>query len=349
MTPRPLVSIIILNYNGLKFLPRCLASLAGTEYTPTELIVADNGSTDGSLEYLRREFPQVRIVDFGQNWGYSGAYNRAVPESNGKYVVLLNFDVEVEPDWLSSAISILESDSGIAAAQPKLKQYQNHQNFEYSGGSGGYLDAYGFPFVRGRLFDTIEEDRGQYDDSREIFWATGAALVIRKDAYLASGGLDEDFFMHMEELDLCWRLWLTGHKIVVAPPGTVYHWAGAALSADRIRKMYLNHRNSLAMLIKNYGLSRLLRRLPVRILLDWIAVCASPLNGEAKRSLAILWAHAHVLLSLPKLLVKRTRVQRMRKVSDDALDHVILPLSIVHRYYVRKQTVFSQILGSREV
>jgi len=349
MTPRPLVSIIILNYNGLKFLPRCLSSLAATEYAPTELIVADNGSTDGSLDYLRTEYPQVKIIEFGANWGYSGAYNRAIPQVSGKYCVLLNFDVEVEPNWLSSSIEILEQDPKIAAAQPKLKQYQNHTMFEYSGGAGGYLDAYGFPFVRGRIFDTIEEDRGQYEDVREIFWATGAALVVRTDAYAKAGGLDEDFFMHMEELDLCWRLWLTGHKIVVAPQGTVYHWAGAALSADRIRKMYLNHRNSLAMLIKNYSMGRLLRRLPVRILLDWIALAVSPLKGEPKRSVAIVWAHCHCLLTLPHLLRKRAKVQRIRQVDDAALDHVILPLSIVRRYHFEKQTTFSQIIGTREI
>ncbi len=343
MTPRPLVSIIILNFNGLKFLPRCLDSLTATAYGPTEIVVADNGSTDGSLAYIRDQFPNVRIIEFGENWGYSGAYNRVIPLADGKYCVLLNFDVEVEPNWLTEAIEAMEADPLIAAAQPKLKQYQDHNKFEYSGGSGGFLDAYGFPFVRGRLFDSTEPDLGQYDDSCEILWATGASLIVRRDTYLASGGLDEDFFMHMEEIDFCWRLWLTGHRIVVAPTGTVYHWAGAALSADRVRKMYLNHRNSLAMMIKNYGWANLLKRLPVRILLDWVALLVSPLKREPKRSIAIIWAHFYVLFNLPRMLMKRRKVQATRVVRDSDLDHVILPFSIVYRYYLKKQTTYSQL------
>lgn len=320
-----------------------MESLGRTDYEPFEIVVADNGSNDGSLDYLREQYPQIRILEFGGNLGYSGAYNRAIPEVQGKYCVLLNFDVEVEPNWLAKAVEVLETDGRIAAAQPKLKQYQDHNRFEYSGGSGGFLDAYGFPLVRGRVFDSTEVDSGQYDDSCEIFWATGAALILRRDAYLKVGGLDEDFFMHMEELDLCWRLWLTGHRIVVAPPGVVYHWAGAALSSDRIRKMYLNHRNSLAMMIKNYSMFNLLCRLPIRILLDWVAMAASPFKKEPKRSAAIIWAHFHVLLNLPKILAKRRKIQSMRIIEDSELRHVILPLSIVYRYYVKNQTKFSQL------
>lgn len=343
MPPRPLVSIIILNYNGLEFLPKCLTSLSRTEYGPTEIIVADNGSKDGSLGYIREHFPDVQIIEFAANWGYSGAYNRVIPGVSGKYCVLLNFDVEVEPHWLTQAIEIMESDPKVAACQPKLKAYQDHSRFEYSGGSGGYIDAFGYPFVRGRLFHTTEVDKGQYDDVRDVFWATGAALIMRKEAFIEAKGLDEDFFMHMEELDLCWRLWLTGHTIKVAPAGSVFHWAGAALSADRIRKMYLNHRNSLAMLMKNYSAARLLIRLPVRILLDWIAIFASPLQGEAKRSLAIIWAHAYVLIHLPSIWTKRRKIQAMRKVRDEALDHVITSFSVVHRYFLKKQTTYSQL------
>ncbi|MCB9366581.1 MAG: glycosyltransferase family 2 protein [Calditrichaeota bacterium] len=343
MTPRPLVSVIILNYNGLEFLPRCLESLSRTAYRPFEIVVVDNCSRDGSLDYLRRDFPDVRIIEYGENLGYSGAYNRSVPEASGEYCVLLNFDVEVEPEWLTEAIGILERDQTVAAVQPKLKSYQDHGKFEYSGGAGGFIDAYGYPFVRGRVFETIETDSGQYDDSREIFWATGAALVLRKSDFVEAGGLDEDFFMHMEELDFCWRLWLGGKRVMVAPSGTVYHWAGAALSADRIRKMYLNHRNSLAMILKNYGAVRLLKHLPVRIALDWIAVLTSPLKREPKRSAAILWAHWYLLWNLPSILRKRRRVQKSRRVRDQELDHVVLPFSVVYRYYFKKQTTFSNL------
>jgi GT2 family glycosyltransferase len=306
-------------------------------------VVADNLSTDGSLDYLRASWPDVQILELGENRGYSGAYNRAVPKARGEYCVLLNFDVEVEPNWLDQPVEILVSHPDVAAVQPKLKAYQRHEQFEYSGGSGGFIDAYGYPYVRGRVFDSIETDRGQYDEPVEIFWATGAALVMRKESFVRAGGLDESFFMHMEELDLCWRLWLTGSKVMVAPRGTVYHWAGAALSADRFLKMYLNHRNSLAMLFKNYRIGNLLVRLSVRWFLDWVGILSSPLRGEPKRSAAILAAHAHFLWNLPRLIAKRRQVQAMRKVSDGELNHVILPFSLVWRYFVKKQKTFSQL------
>ncbi len=267
---RPSVSVMILNYNGLGFLPRCLETLQQTTYSPHEIVVVDNNSTDGSLAYLREHYPRVKLIAFQENLGYSRAYNAAVPQVASEFVVLLNFDVEVEPGWLDQAMEMLIREPRLAAVQPKLKALQKREFFEYSGGSGGYIDRYGYPFVRGRIFDSIERDDGQYPDSVPIFWATGAAFVTRRAAFLEAGQLDGDFFMHMEELDLCWRYWLTGWQIKVAPEGTVYHHAGAALSADRFHKMYYNHRNGLAMVIKNYGLANLLRYLPVRCLLDCV-------------------------------------------------------------------------------
>lgn len=343
----PVVSVIILNYNGLKFLPRCLESLRKTTYSPLEIFVVDNDSTDSSLEYLREHHPDVKLIPIKENLGYSGAYNHSVPLTHGKYSVLLNFDVEVEPSWLDQAIELLEADEHLAAVQPKLKAYQDHSKFEYSGGSGGYIDAFGFPFVRGRLFDVIEQDTGQYEDVVPIFWATGAAYVVRKSAFEEAGGLDRDFFMHMEELDLCWRFWLTGKRIKVAPKGIVYHYAGAALSADSYLKMYLNHRNSLAMMLKNYGCSSLLKRIPIRLLLDWITILASPLRGEGKRSRAVLAAHWYILTHLTSIYRKRRRVQRMRTVRDEELGHVIMPFCLVWRFYLKKQKVFSDLAVNR--
>jgi GT2 family glycosyltransferase len=343
----PAVSVIILNYNGLDFLPRCMESLRKTSYSPLEIIVVDNNSTDTSLEYLREYHPDVRIIPILENLGYSGAYNVAVPLVDSKYIVLLNFDVEVEAEWLSQAIELLEADENLAAVQPKLKAYQNHRNFEYSGGSGGFIDAYGFPFVRGRVFDEIEEDNGQYEDAVPIFWATGAAFVTRKSDFEAVGGLDHDFFMHMEELDLCWRYWLTGREIRVAPRGTVYHFAGAALSADSYRKMYYNHRNSLAMMMKNYERANLLKRLPIRFLLDWITILISPLRGENNRTFAVLAAHWYIFTHLPSIRRKRRKVQQMRTVSDIELNHVIMPFCLVWRYYLKKQKVFSDLAVNR--
>lgn len=343
----PVVSVIILNYNGLKFLPRCLESLRKTTYSPLEIVVVDNDSTDSSLEYLREHHPDVKLIPIKENLGYSGAYNYAVPLVDCKYCVLLNFDVEVEPNWLNQAIELLEADDSLAAAQPKLKAYQNHAKFEYSGGSGGFIDSFGFPFVRGRLFDVVEEDAGQYEDVVPIFWATGAAFIVRKSAFEEVGGLDQDFFMHMEELDLCWRFWLTGRKLKVAPQGIVYHYAGAALSAESYFKMYLNHRNSLAMMLKNYSCSNLLKRMPIRLFLDWITILLSPLRRESKRSRAVLAAHWYILTHLSAIHRKRRQVQRMRTVADKDLKHVIMPFCLVWRFYLKKQKVFSDLVVSQ--
>lgn len=342
---RPTVSVIVLNYNGLDFLPRCLETLHKTSYTPLELVVVDNNSTDGSLAYLRRNHPGVRIIAFSENLGYSGAYNAAIEQVASEYVVLLNFDVEVEAGWLDQPMDLFFSEPRLAAVQPKLRALQNHSRFEYAGGSGGFLDRYGYPFLRGRVFDTLEEDHGQYDDVASIFWATGAALITRRESYVKAGKLDADFFLHMEEIDLCWRYRLLGWDVKVAPKGVVYHFSGAALSAERFHKIYYNHRNSLVMLFKNYGFLRLLRFLPVRWLLDGVTVVTSVFRKEPQRSAAVLAAYGHILLHLPRLISKRRQVQRMRSVSDRDLDGVIYPGSLVWRYFVRKQRTFSQLLA----
>lgn len=345
-TSRPLVSVIILNYNGLKFLPRCLETLWQTTYSPHEIVVVDNSSTDDSLTYLRKHHPDVRIISTGGNLGFSRAYNFVVPQISGKYIVLLNFDVEVEPDWLDEAIAVLEREPQVAAVQPKLKRLQDRRFFEYAGGSGGYIDRYGYPFVRGRIFDSVEEDHGQYDDIRPVFWATGAAFITRKADYEDAGGLDGDFFMHMEELDLCWRFWLFGRQVKVVPQGTVYHYSGAALAADRVRKMYYNHRNGLIMLLKNYSAASLWRNLPMRIALDWMTILESLASLKPKRALAVCAAHAYCLLHLLQIWRKRRQVQTRRTVRDQDLAHVIFPRSIVRRYFLRKQITYSQITAS---
>jgi hypothetical protein len=327
----------------LAFLPRCLETLQKTKYSPLELVVVDNRSTDGSVDYLRRSCPGVRLVESNENLGYAGAYNAAVPQAAGEIVVLLNFDVEVEPGWLDQAVELLTAEPRVAAVQPKLRSLQQRDFFEYSGGSGGYIDRHGYPFVRGRLFEAIEPDTGQYDDVVPIFWAAGAAFVTRKSAFIEAGGLDADFFMHMEELDLCWRYWLMGHEVKVAPRGVVFHWAGAALSADRFHKMYFNHRNGLVMMLKNYGLKSLLRNLPGRLALDWVTVVTSLFRGEAKRSGAVLAAHAYTLCRLPSIVAKRRRVQRLRRVPDRELSRVIYPHSIVWRHFIRKRSTYTQL------
>ncbi|MBU0509584.1 glycosyltransferase family 2 protein [bacterium] len=327
----------------MRFLPRCLETLQNTSYSPLELVVVDNNSHDGSLEYLRQHYPQIKLIELDENLGYSGAYNIAIPQTRGEFVVLLNFDVEVEADWLNQPIELLTREPRLAAVQPKLKSLQNRGMFEYSGGSGGFIDRYGYPFVRGRLFDTIEPDTGQYEDVRPIFWASGAAFITRRSAYMEAGGLDDDFFLHMEELDLCWRYWLLEWEVKVAPAGCVFHYAGAALAAERYHKMYYNHRNGLVMLLKNYDGTRLARFLPVRLLLDWVTVGMGLIRGQFKRAGAVMAAHAYVLWHLPTILAKRRRVQRMRRASDRELGRVIWPGSVVWRYFAKKQRTFSQL------
>jgi GT2 family glycosyltransferase len=344
---QPLVSIIILNYNGLDFLPDCLESLRKTSYPRTELIVVDNSSRDGSLEYLRTHHPEVRLFPLTENFGFSAAYNAVIPQANGEVVVLLNFDVEVEPDWLNQAIEVLSSDPSVAAVQPKLRSLQRREQFEYSGGSGGFIDRYGYPFVRGRVFDFLEADHGQYDSVTPIFWASGAACVIRRSLYDKSGGLDSDFFLHMEELDLCWRFWLMGYSVMAAPSGVVYHYAGAALSAERFAKMYFNHRNGLVMMLKNYSWKSLGKYLPVRFMLDLVTLLVSPFRGEGKRSLAVFAAYSHILFHLPRIMRKRRVVQRLRTRDDSTLSHVVMPFSIVRRCYLQKQRTFSQLVSAR--
>jgi GT2 family glycosyltransferase len=339
----PLVSIIILNYNGLTFLPRCLATLAATRYRPLELLVVDNASKDGSLNYIRKNFPEVRTIPFQTNWGYSGAYNRAITSASGEILVLLNFDIEVEPDWLDQPLALFAKDARLGACQPKLRALKERHRFEYAGACGGFMDRYGYPFTRGRVFDVLEADTGQYDDVRECFWATGAALIIRKDAYLEVGGLDDTFFLHMEEIDLCWRLHLRGWKVCVAPQGIVYHYSGAALSSERFLKIYYNQRNSLMMLMKNYGFRRLLPFLGGRVLFDLVTLVSSPLRREPKRSVAVIAAYLWILTHLWPLLKKRQQVQRLRSLPDRQALKNILSKSLVIAYFLKKKRTFKDL------
>lgn len=327
-------------------MPACLASLAKTRYQPTEICVVDNLSKDGSLDYLKTNHPSVRLFALSENLGYSGAYNRVMPAVSGEFVVLLNFDTEVEPNWLDQAIELFQSNSRIAAVQPKLRALQRKEFFEYAGASGGFIDRYGYPFARGRIMAELEQDSGQYDDARPVHWASGAALIVRRSTYLECGGLDDDFFLHMEELDLCWRYWLFGYECWVAPLGVVYHFSGAALSAERLAKMYYNHRNSLVMMIKNYGARRLLCYFPVRMLLDFLTMLAAPLRKEPKRSWAIVMAYGYLLRNIFHIFSKRKHVQSRRTVADSKLDAVIFPGSLLWQVYLKKHSTFRQIISA---
>ncbi|MDZ7693908.1 MAG: glycosyltransferase family 2 protein [Balneolaceae bacterium] len=244
-------SIIIVSWNALQHLKIFLPSVAKTQYREMEIILADNASDDGSAEWVAAHYPEVKIVTFDQNYGYCGGNNRGARHAAGEILVFLNNDVEVEPDWIGHLDDCFREHPEAAAIQPKMRSYSNPAEFEYAGAAGGFIDKYGYPFCRGRVFDTVEKDTGQYDASSEIFWASGAALAIRKKQFEAIGGFDEDFKFHMEEIDLCWQLWNRGHSVRYCPQSVVYHLGGGSMPMGSPRKVYYNYRNNLKMLWKN--------------------------------------------------------------------------------------------------
>ena len=265
------IAIVILNWNGAGMLGRYLSSVVNYSRDEAAIYVADNGSTDESLELLHRTFPQVKTIVLGQNFGFAEGYNRALREVEAEYYVLLNSDVEVTHHWLTPLTEFMDTHADVAACQPKLLSAADHDQFEYAGASGGFIDRYGYPFCRGRIFDTVERDDGQYDYEMDILWASGAALMVRAADYWAAGGLDGRFFAHNEEIDLCWRLRIRGRRIVCLPDSYVYHVGGGTLPKSNPMKTFLNFRNNLTMLYKclpDEELRRVMRR---RWWLDYLA------------------------------------------------------------------------------
>ena len=285
------ISVVILNWNGIgmlqKFLPSVVKYSQGKD---VEICVADNASTDGSVAYLEANFPDVRLIVLDKNYGFAEGYNRAFQHVEAEYVVLLNSDVEVTPHWLDSLVDYMDAHPEVAACQPKIRSERNKDSFEYAGAAGGYLDKYGYPFCRGRIFEVVEKDQGQYDTIQPIFWATGAALFIRLKDYREVGGLDGRFFAHMEEIDLCWRLRSRGRGIVCIPRSMVYHVGAATLKKENPRKTFLNFRNNLLMLYKNLPEKDLKSVMFVRGVLDRVAAVVFLLKGEKEAAKAVLQA-----------------------------------------------------------
>lgn len=286
------VAVIILNWNGEKLLREYLPSvIETTDSNIADVIVADNGSTDSSVELLRKEFPQVKLLEFSENYGFAEGYNRAIKATNYPYTVLLNSDVATTEGWINMLYDYMEANPNVGACQPKIRAYTNKTHFEYAGAAGGFIDRNGYPYCRGRIFDTVEEDKGQYDEVMPIFWATGAALMVRSQLYIDAGGLDKDFFAHMEEIDLCWRILLTGSEIMAVPQSVVYHLGGGSLPASNPRKTYLNFRNNLLMLHKNLPDETRGKTLFIRRLLDTVAWAKYMATFDFKNANAILKAH----------------------------------------------------------
>ncbi len=288
---QPLVSVVILNWNGQQHLSNFLPSVKAHACADMELVVADNASTDDSVGWLREHHPDVRIIQLEKNYGFAKGYNEALKQVQANYYVLLNSDVEVTAGWLEPMLKLLESDERIGACQPKIKMYHDKTSFEYAGAAGGWLDSLGYPFARGRIFDFCEQDLGQYDDTAEVFWASGAALLVRADLYHRLGGLDEFFFAHQEEIDFCWRLQLAGYKVMVCPASVVFHVGGGTLPKGNEWKVFLNFRNNLIMLAKNLPWYQVLWKIPFRFLLDAISAWKSLFEGQGIYFKAILEAH----------------------------------------------------------
>jgi hypothetical protein len=298
------VAVVILNYNGRHHLQQFLPSVI-QHSGRAEVIIADNDSTDGSKEFLEKSFPDIRIIHFDKNHGFAGGYNKALRQVATDYYILLNSDVEVTDNWVDPLISFLENHPDYAACQPKIRDYHQRHYFEYAGASGGFLDRLGYPFCRGRVFDHVEKDKGQYDNVTDIFWASGACMVIRSKAFHEQNGFDVDFFAHMEEIDLAWRMQNTGSKIAVVPNSVVYHVGGGTLSKQSAFKTYLNFRNGMDLLLKNLPTNELFWKIPFRFILDWVAAFRFIFQSDAKHSRAILRAHWHSIKSIKRTLKKR--------------------------------------------
>lgn len=291
----PDVSVIILNWNGLELLKRCLPTVAASTYDHLEIVVADNASTDDSRAWISDRYPHIRIIEHPDNWGFCRGNNEAIRQTSGDFVVLLNNDVEVEAGWIEPLVEEMVGDNRLAAVQPKLLDAHTRKRFEYAGASGGHMDRYGFTFARGRLFETTEEDLGQYDDPADIFWATGAAIMLRRDSLAESGLLDERFEFHMEEIDLCWRLRRLGFGIRVVPSSRVFHLGGSSLPRGSARKTYYNFRNSLLMLDKNLPRSGRARTMSLRVALDLLACLRFTFMLDLADARAVLSAYRDFL------------------------------------------------------
>ena len=301
----PEVAIVILNYNGAEFLRQFLPSVKASTYPNAKIIVADNGSTDQSAKLFEEEFSDVEFLDLGNNHGFAKGYNEALKQIESNYYILLNSDVEVTPGWIEPIIELMERDPSIGACQPKIRSFEQKEYFEYAGASGGWLDKHGYPFCRGRIFAVTEKDQGQYDNTQEIFWATGAAFVVRAKLFHEIGGFDPDYFAHSEEIDLCWRIKRAGYKIMVRLRSVVYHVGGGTLQYQSPNKTFLNFRNSLYTLLKNEEASRLLWLIPLRFILDGMAGVLFLFQGKFAHISAIIKAHWQFIPRFSKLLKKR--------------------------------------------
>ncbi|MCX6243153.1 MAG: glycosyltransferase family 2 protein [Bacteroidetes bacterium] len=330
------IAVVILNWNGRKYLEQFLPPLIQHSGDEAEIIVADNASSDDSIAFLQEHFPSIRIIRNPSNEGFSRGYNLALKLVEADYYILLNSDIEVTPDWIRPVIELMEKDRSVAACQPKILSYYERTKFEYAGAAGGFIDKYGYPFCRGRIFQSLEEDHGQYNDAIEIFWATGACMFVRADLFHQSGGLDEDFFAHMEEIDLCWRLKNEGYRIMYCPDSAVYHIGGGTLPKISWRKTYFNFRNNFYLLYKNLPDNLVNEVFAKRLILDGIAAMKFLFTAGFKDFWAIYKAHKSFYSTLGKTKAKR-KLLRQKPLQN------VYRKNIVFEYYLRKKRKYTDL------
>lgn len=333
------IAVVILNYNGAEMLRRFLPNVL--ENSPeANVYVADNGSTDNSVETMKREFPQVPLILFDKNHGFAEGYNLAIGKVEEEYALLLNSDVKVSPRWLQPLIDYMDANADVAACQPKILSYRNMSYFEYAGAAGGFMDKWGYPYCRGRIFGTVEKDEGQYNSISDVFWATGAALMVRREIYIDNGGLDSRFFAHMEEIDFCWRLRSRGMRIVCIPQSYVFHIGGATLKTTNPKKVYLNFRNNLLMLYKNTPQSNLECVMRFRKIFDNVAALKFLLTGDVKAFRAIREARRD--FKVMKNDFEAARRENLAKCVVSSIQEQT-DYSILRLYYIGMKHKFSQL------
>lgn len=335
------VAVVILNWNGKKHLEKFLPSVTKySKYEKVKVFVADNGSDDDSVPFIRSNYPEIELVELDRNYGFAGGYNKALANINAEYYVILNSDVEVTEHWIFPIIEKMDADQSVAAAMPKIKSYHDKEYFEYAGAAGGFIDKFGYPFCRGRILGTIEKDEGQYDKESGIFWASGACLFIRSRIYHQQKGFDKDFFAHMEEIDLCWRIKNTGFKIMYYPDAEVFHVGGGALPNDNPRKLYLNYRNNLYLLYKNLPSKSRFVIVLIRMVLDGVSAMIYLGNFSYRFFFAVIKAHFSFYASIKKLKLKR-RLQM--SINNQYLHNEIYKHSILYHYFVKKTKTYKSL------
>ncbi|MDM9631648.1 glycosyltransferase family 2 protein [Robiginitalea aurantiaca] len=327
----PSVAIVILNWNGKALLERFLPSVV-TYSGEAQIVVADNASTDDSVSFVNQKYPEIQVVVNEENYGFAGGYNKALEHVDADLYCLLNSDVEVTPGWLEPIFSLFQKRPDIGIVQPKIKDLNKPTHFEYAGAAGGFLDLFGYPFCRGRIFQTLEADNGQYNDTREIFWATGACMFIKRELFRELGGFDPDYFAHQEEVDLCWRAHNQGYQVLYAGASEVFHMGGSTLSNMNPKKTFLNFRNSLYSITKNLPKRKAFPIVFSRLLLDAVAALRFVFQFKIRHAWAILRAHLSYYRHLPKTLRKRERKQFVEKYA--------VTTSIVWSYYVSRIKTF---------